>query len=160
MASGEDAKASLGYGRWEASERTTAAVRETGTGAGAGNRERSGQKKDARASRVKKETEAEKVGRCVTWKGEGEMWKCQGQHREDTSLQAQVAPSFQTHLTPCCRVCLGLCTETVEHRRPVETWEGSEAIRQHMLWGPRTRLSTMQTPREGTTWLVQSAGLQ
>lgn len=45
--------------------------------------------------------------------------------RKTRIREPQLASPFPTHFIPCCRVCLGLGAEAVEHGRPVETWEGS-----------------------------------
>lgn len=43
-----------------------------------------------------------------------------------TIRELQVVSPFPTHFIPRRRVCLGLGTEAVKHRCPLETWEGSE----------------------------------
>lgn len=67
--------------------------------------------------------------------------------RENKSSHAQDRSPIPTHFTPRCGVCLGLGAEAVKHRRPVETWEGSEAIRERPWWA-RPRLSSVQIPRQ------------
>lgn len=60
---------------------------------------------------------------------------CVGRHRGYQHLHTQAAPASHTHLSPCGRVCFGLSTKAIKHRCSVETWEGSDIMRQHLPGG-------------------------